>query len=75
MSSFSPSQFRLPAGNFLSISKSGTANEKQFKLLAFGLMLIGQVKRLIWIQTDFARRHPRISQVYTCKDEEYSLKK
>ena len=49
---FSPSRFRLTGGNSLSISGRGTASEVHFKLLAFGLMLIGQVKRPIWIQTD-----------------------
>ena len=49
---FSPSRFRLAGGNSLSISGRGTAREKHFKHLAFGLMLIGQVKRPIWIQTD-----------------------
>ena len=32
-----------------------TTTEKRFKLLAFGLMLIGQVKRPIWIQRDIYR--------------------
>ena len=48
---FSPSRFRLAGGNSLSVSGRGTASEVHFKLLAFGLMLIGQVKRSIWIQT------------------------
>ena len=52
---FSPSRFRLAGGNSLSISGRGTAKEKHLKLLAFGLMLIGQVKRPIWIQTDIYR--------------------
>ena len=52
---FSPSRFRLAGGNSLSISGRGTAREKQFKLLAFGLLFIGQVKRPIWIQTDIYR--------------------
>ena len=29
-----------------------TAREKQFQLLAYDLTLTGQLKRLIWIQTD-----------------------
>ena len=52
---FSPSRFRLAGGNSLSISARGTASEVHFKLLDFGLMLIGQVKRPIWIQTDIYR--------------------
>ena len=31
-------------------SERGTAREWQFELLAFGLMLTAQIKRLIWIQ-------------------------
>ena len=46
---FLPCRFRLAGGNSLSISGKGTAREKHFKLLAFGLMFIGQVKRPIWI--------------------------
>ena len=38
--------------NSLSISGRGKTREKQFKLVAFGLMLIDQVKRPVWIQTD-----------------------
>ena len=41
--------------NSLRIFGRGTAREKHFKLLVFGLMLIGQVKRPIWIQTDIYR--------------------
>ena len=52
---FSPSRFRLARGNSLSISGRAIAREKHFKLLAFGLMLIGQVKQPIWIQTDIYR--------------------
>ena len=49
---FSPSQFRLAEGYSLSISGGGTAGEKHFRHLSFGLMLIGQVTRPIWNQTD-----------------------
>ena len=49
LSHFSPCRFRLTGGNSLSISGRGTAREKHFKLHAFGLMFIGQVKRPIWI--------------------------
>ena len=37
------------------ISGRGTAKEKHFKLLVFGLMLIDQVKGPVWIQTDIYR--------------------
>ena len=49
---FSPSRFRLAGVNSLSISGRGTTREKQFKLIAFGLMLIDQVKGPVWIPTD-----------------------
>ena len=52
---FSPSRFRLAKRNSLNISGRGTAKEKHFKLLAFDLMLIDQVKRPVWIQTDIYR--------------------
>jgi len=35
-----------------------TGREKQFKLFAFVLTLIGQVKRLIWIETDLIESEP-----------------
>ena len=41
--------FRLAGRNSLSISGRGAAREKHLKLLALGLMFIGQVKRPIWI--------------------------
>ena len=50
---FSPSQFRLTGGNSLSISGRGTAREKHFELLAFGLILIGQVKSLFGSKQTF----------------------
>ena len=45
---FSPSRFRLAAGNS-EYSRRGAAEEMEYKLLAFGLEegLIHQVKRLI----------------------------
>ena len=46
---FSLCRFRFTGGNSLSISGRETAREKYFKLLAFGLMFIGQVKWPIWI--------------------------
>ena len=52
---FWPSQFRLAGGYSLSISGKETAKEKHFYLHASGLMLFGQVKRPIWIQTDICR--------------------
>ena len=45
------SRFRLAAGNS-EYSRRGAAEEMEYKLLAFGLTLIRQVKRLIWIQMD-----------------------
>ena len=50
---FSLSWFPLAGGNSLSISGRGTAREKPYKLLAFGLMLIDQVKRPIWSKWAF----------------------
>ena len=52
---FSPSRCRLAGGNPLSVSWRRAARDKRFKLLTLGLMLIGQVKWLIWIQTDINR--------------------
>ena len=70
---FSSCRFRLAGGNSLSISGRGTAREKHLKLLAFGLMFIGQVKRPIWINGHLSsQKHRRFQTTCLQANTDYS---
>ena len=69
------SLFHRADWNSLSISGRGTAREKHFKLLAFGLMFIGQVKRPIYLDLNghlSSQKHRRFQTTCLQAKTDYS---